>query len=181
MFRDAHKFNQDISKWNVSKVTNMCDMFMGAYDFNTDIGKWNVSKVTNMSGLFYDTKNFNQNISKWNVREVCYMQCMFMNAIKFNQDISKWKIHSVSNKTNVFKGATDFNLEYSPFPKTIRKKTIKKPNNLNSEENKSISKVKKFLIQRDYEQIDIGIELIRSLNQLYVFKLKWTFPKRVFS
>ena len=35
---------------------------------------------------------------------------------------------------------------------------------------KSLSKIKKFLTQRDYGQIDIGIELLRSLNQPDLFE-----------
>ena len=38
-------FNQDISKWDVSKVTNMSGMFLRATRFNQDIGSWDVSQV----------------------------------------------------------------------------------------------------------------------------------------
>ena len=34
----------------------------------------------------------------------------------------------------------------------------------------NIRKVKKFLKERDYSKIDIGIELIRSLNEPNIFK-----------
>ncbi len=37
-------FNGDISKWDVSKVTDMHSMFFKA-NFNGDISKWNVSNV----------------------------------------------------------------------------------------------------------------------------------------
>ena len=43
IFRFGH-----ISKWNVSKVTNMSDAFKGREDFNEDISKWNVNNVVNM-------------------------------------------------------------------------------------------------------------------------------------
>ena len=46
-------FNEDISQWDVSSVTNMAGMFMGAEVFNQDIGDWDVSSVTNMEGMFY--------------------------------------------------------------------------------------------------------------------------------
>ena len=42
MFRDAHDFNQDLSGWNVSSVTDMQRMFGEAYVFNQDIGGWDV-------------------------------------------------------------------------------------------------------------------------------------------
>jgi len=44
----TYSFNQNISSWDTSNVTNMQDMFWGVSDFNQDIGSWNVSKVTNM-------------------------------------------------------------------------------------------------------------------------------------
>ena len=45
-------FNQDISTWNVSSVTDMSGMFEIASAFNQDIGSWNVSNVTNMNRCF---------------------------------------------------------------------------------------------------------------------------------
>ena len=45
-------FNQDISKWDVSKVTRYVGMFSNATAFNQDIGKWDVSQVTDMSLMF---------------------------------------------------------------------------------------------------------------------------------
>ena len=63
LFASNHTFNQDISSWDVSKVTDMEGMF--AYtNFNQDISRWDVSKVTNMNGMFAYT-NFNQDISRW--------------------------------------------------------------------------------------------------------------------
>ena len=38
----------DISRWDVSNVTNMHNMFSYAKSFNGDISNWDVSKVTNM-------------------------------------------------------------------------------------------------------------------------------------
>ena len=54
MFYSAYKFNQDISNWDVSNVTDMRSMFYVAQSFNQDIGSWNTSNVTDMSYMFYD-------------------------------------------------------------------------------------------------------------------------------
>jgi surface protein len=45
-------FNEDISNWDVSNVTNMSWMFFGGKAFNQDISKWDVSNVTNMARMF---------------------------------------------------------------------------------------------------------------------------------
>lgn len=75
----AHSsFNQDISKWNVSKVKNMEDSFMFS-DFNQDISKWNVKNVINMSNIFSDSQ-FNQDISCWNAAKVKSIYNMFENC-----------------------------------------------------------------------------------------------------
>ena len=44
-------FNGDISKWNVSNVTNMRGMFFSS-NFNGDISDWDVGNVTNMGHMF---------------------------------------------------------------------------------------------------------------------------------
>ena len=54
MFYSCEAFNQDISSWNVSNVTNMYSMFRGCKAFNRDISKWNVSKVTNLFYMFFN-------------------------------------------------------------------------------------------------------------------------------
>ena len=48
----AESFNGDLSKWNVSNVRDMEDMFYEARSFNGDLSKWNVSNVTNMGICF---------------------------------------------------------------------------------------------------------------------------------
>ena len=52
MFYGCTSFNQDISKWNVSNVTDMSFMFCLCKSFNQDISNWDVSGVKNMSYIF---------------------------------------------------------------------------------------------------------------------------------
>ena len=51
----------DVSKWNVSNVTNMSHMFFNCKNFNCDLSSWDVSKVENMSNMFTYCKMFEGN------------------------------------------------------------------------------------------------------------------------
>ena len=68
MFDRRTAFNQDISSWDVSNVTDMDGMFYG-FSFNQDISSWDVSSVTDMRYMFY-TSAFNQDLSTWSVDDV---------------------------------------------------------------------------------------------------------------
>ena len=99
LFGDFQTFNGDISKWNVSNVTNMSWMFRNT-DFNGDISNWDVSNVTDMTFMFYRSK-FNGDISGWDVSNVKNMTCMFCNSY-FNQDISSWNVSNVIKMKYIF-------------------------------------------------------------------------------
>jgi surface protein len=77
MFKDCINFNQDISNWDVSSVTDMNNMFKGCINFNQDITKWKVHNVTDMRGMFSGCRDFNKNISNWDVSSVNDMRNMF--------------------------------------------------------------------------------------------------------
>ena len=57
-----------------------------------DISKWDVSSVTDMNTMFAHS-SFNSDISNWNVKNVTDMRQMFMYS-DFCQDISKWKVNT---------------------------------------------------------------------------------------
>ncbi len=69
------EFNGDISKWDVSRVTDMYGMFAHSH-FNGDISNWDVSSVTSMQSMF-SSSHFNGDISKWDVSKVTDMNGMF--------------------------------------------------------------------------------------------------------
>ena len=102
VFGGAFNFNQNISSWNVSKVTSISSMFLRAYNFDQDISGWDVSSVTNMQLAFYKAENFNQDISSWDTSSVTEMAYMFREAASFNQDISGWDVSSVTDMASMF-------------------------------------------------------------------------------
>ena len=49
----------DISNWDVSKVTNMHNMFRYAYwSFNGDISRWDVSNIKYMRYMFWEARSY---------------------------------------------------------------------------------------------------------------------------
>merc|ERR1719198_1913612 len=62
MFSVAKAFNQDLSKWDVSHVTDMYAMFYDARSFNQDLSNWDVSRVVDMQGMFADASSFQQTL-----------------------------------------------------------------------------------------------------------------------
>jgi len=108
MFADS-SFNQNISSWDVSNVTDMGGMFFNAQSFNQPIGNWDVSNVTRMNSMFGDADAFNQLIGDWDVSSVTDMNDMFYYAESFNQDIGSWDLSNVTNMNDMFFFASTFN------------------------------------------------------------------------
>merc|ERR1712032_268934 len=103
-FSQASAFNQDLSNWNVGKVTSMAMIFAQASVFNSDLSKWNVGKVTAMDHMFSGAEYFNQDLSKWNVEQVTDMATMFKGATSFKQVLcgAAW-VDSKARKGNMFR------------------------------------------------------------------------------
>lgn len=116
MFTGSKNFNQDISGWDVSKITNMNYTFQGCTSFNQDIGKWDVSNVTHMASMFSGCSIFNQDISRWNVSNVTNMTSMLYDCASLKSDISKW---CVSNITQTPVGFLGNNTPTTPFKSPV--------------------------------------------------------------
>ena len=119
MFRRARVFNQDLSSWDVSKVTTFQEMFHIASDFDNGgsdgINNWNIktSGSVNMQEMFKNCTSFNQPIGNWDVSWVTNMLQMFNAATSFNQDITGWNVGYVTNMRQMFGTATVFNQDIS--------------------------------------------------------------------
>ena len=111
LFSYKGDINENISRWDVSNVTNMKELF-AATTSQPDITKWDTSSVTDMQNMFIST-SFNQDISGWDVSNVTNMRAMFLNNSSFNQDIGGWDVSSVTTMSFMFKEATSFNANIS--------------------------------------------------------------------
>ncbi|MDG1314351.1 MAG: BspA family leucine-rich repeat surface protein, partial [Flavobacteriaceae bacterium] len=99
----------DVTKVVTSLITNMGDMFFES-SFNQDISSWDVSNVTNMNRMFLGATDFNQDISSWDVSKVTDMEFMFRYATAFNQDLSFWDVFGVASCNFFSDGTTQWTL-----------------------------------------------------------------------
>ena len=101
MFTMAYAFNQDISAWNTSHVTDMSGVFQLARAFNQDISAWNTANVTTMEGAFAGASAFNQNLGPWDVRKVANMSQMMRDSglrpPNYDKTLIAWAAQDVKN------------------------------------------------------------------------------------
>lgn len=77
-----------ISQWSVSRVL-LPGMFASATMLSADISKWDVSSLTNKVGMFASKTMFNVGIAKWDVSSVDDMTGMFTSATMSNGNIAE--------------------------------------------------------------------------------------------
>ena len=101
--------NINVSKWNVSNVTNMYNMFYNCEDFNCDLSNWDVSKVINMTNMFYDCKKFEgKGLENWDVSKVEIMESMFFGCKNFNCNLYNWDVSNVKYMNYMFGRCNNF-------------------------------------------------------------------------
>ena len=88
-------------------MTDMSSLFAGT-KFDEHISGWDVSNVTNMAKMFRDCKDFGYidggYIGDWDVNNVTNMSDMFNGCVKFNRDLSRWNVQKVTNAKGMFRG-----------------------------------------------------------------------------
>jgi len=135
---NAQSFSHDLSRWDVSNVTNMNNMFSGTTSFNEQLC-WDVSASTgsifqNSNGsispypdcirldditIRQAVKKYNAGdysvgpISEWDTSLVTNMEGLFYRSDTFNGDISKWDVSNVSTMKDMLYFAPSFNCDLS--------------------------------------------------------------------
>ena len=105
-------YNIDISKWNVSNVTNMEKMFQELPNFNCDLSNWDVSNVKDFHSTFLNCKSFKgEGLDKWNVENAKTMQSMFCGCKELNIDLSDWNIKNLEEASGMFMDCEKLNFD----------------------------------------------------------------------
>jgi hypothetical protein len=102
----ARMYGWPIGDWCVENIENLSNLFsvdvnLAAVDFNDDISRWDVSKATKMRRMFAgsfitslnssintstSSSRFNQSLADCNVSSVTDMKYMFYNTVAFNPE-----------------------------------------------------------------------------------------------
>lgn len=102
-------FNQPLNSWGTDSAISFSSMFESCLDFNQPLDKWNTSKVSVFGYMFKNAQSFNQPIGNWNLSAATNMIYMFEQAYAFNQNLNTWDVQNVLNMDGLFKNAKMFN------------------------------------------------------------------------
>jgi len=116
--------NADLNHIDVSKVTNMDNLFANAIymaDFNDystefygDVSEWNVSNAKTMAHMFERNKKFNCDLSNWDVHQVEDMTNMFYKCENFEGiGLDKWHVYKVKDIQCMFFECEKFSADLS--------------------------------------------------------------------
>jgi len=176
LFKDTD-FNQSISNWDLSNVTNTREMFKNNSRFNQDLSSLSFSSVTDAKEMFYNRVNFNNKnkqmfvsfpnlvlankmfynrvnfnvpVFDFNMRNLKDSSYMFYNRKKFNQDISSWNLENLENRESMFNNRYKYN--NANMKLRIKSRKLKNVGNMfnNSRFNQAIEIYSSSLTNLDY-------------------------------
>ena len=94
----------DLSKWDVSRTTNIKNMFQYSEITELDVTGWTVSHITDMYYLFYNSKGTTiTGLETWDTSKVTSFDSLFQGCqslVSFN--VSTWDTSKVTNMSGVF-------------------------------------------------------------------------------
>ena len=115
-FMRCTSFNGDISRWDVSTITNLGNFLYGEYqmmNFAGDISSWDVSGVREWFQAFRDNIYFNSDISGWDVRNARNFGLAFYNCDSLTADLSSWNPERADSMGAMFQGSANINFDPS--------------------------------------------------------------------
>ena len=99
----------DISKWDVSNVKSMNNMFTDCNLFSCDLSDWDVSNVEDFESMFERCSNFTSDLLRWDFSSDKNVKFMFLNCSKFNSEVCEWKFNpELTNMLRMFDGCESF-------------------------------------------------------------------------
>jgi hypothetical protein len=108
------KTRSAIQYWNTSKLTSMKNAFnqsaAQSYNFNENLSNWDFSNVTNAEGLFKDNTNFDNGGKDpfWDTSVLINASHMFQGCSSFNRDLSSMIMSNVTTTSHMFYNATKY-------------------------------------------------------------------------
>ena len=90
----AGERHDNVTHWDVSKITQMTHLFNEKRTFNADLSGWDVRKNENMASMFLGAKLFDGTLGRWDASKVWNMASMFRSASMFNSDASLWCVQA---------------------------------------------------------------------------------------
>jgi len=109
MFYGTTNFNQKVSAWDTSTITDMSYMFYNASTFNRALNSWSLAGTTTTSNMFNGALAFNQPLGSWTMSSITDLSYMFASTVAFNQDLSAWNLSAATTLAYMFADSTAFN------------------------------------------------------------------------
>lgn len=99
---------------NTSGLKSLSSMFNYNYEFNQDLSNWDTSSVTNMNQTFQNCQSLStansSALSNWDVGSVTGFKQMFTSATGVTFDASSWDVSKAKDLSNMFNGCYNMNI-----------------------------------------------------------------------